>query len=219
MSIANEALSKDESPVKTPEGDLYVISAPSGAGKTTLVDALVNSCEGLAVAVSHTTRARREYEVYGQHYHFVSDHNFERMVQNGEFLEFAQVFQHSYGTTKAEVVRRKQQGQDVVLEIDWQGAHQIRKQLPCVGIFILPPSFDALRQRLSSRGDPSQADVEGRLRQARSDILQYRYFDYLVCNDDFERALADLQAIVRSRRLRSTKHDAQSPLLVDLIST
>ena len=202
-----------------PVGELFVISAPSGAGKTTLVNALENSCEGLAVAVSHTTRARRKHEVDGQHYHFVQPDSFERMVQNGDFLEFAQVFQHSYGTTKAEVVRRKQQGQDVVLEIDWQGAHQIRKQLPCVGIFILPPSFEALRQRLSSRGDPSPADVEARLQQARTDVLQYRYFDYLVCNDDFERALADLQAIVRSRRLRSTKHDAQSPLLEDLIST
>ena len=200
-------------------GELFVISAPSGTGKTTLVQALTQQVERLQLSISHTTRERRVGERSGEHYHFVEREHFLQMVAQGEFLEYAEVFGHHYGTTRSEVVSRQQQAQDVILEIDWQGAHQIRKQLPCISIFILPPSFEALRLRLNRRGDPSCAATEARLQQARTDVLQYRYFDFLVFNDDFDRALADLSAIIRSRRLRLARQsEANDTALEQLLA-
>ena len=196
-------------------GELFVVSAPSGTGKTTLVRSLVRATDDLALAVSHTTRQRREHETDGKDYHFISSASFTAMIAAEEFLEYAEVFDHYYGTSRNEVGDKQQRGQDVLLEIDWQGAHQIRKQLDCISIFILPPSFTALRSRISGRGDRDGNDVEKRLQQARSDVRQYRYFDYLIINDDFHRALGDLQTIIRTRRLRLQRQAQRNSDLIN----
>jgi len=176
---------------------LYVISAPSGAGKTSLVRALLERRTDLVVSVSHTTRKPRAQEIEGQHYYFVSPTRFEELVSAGEFLEHARVFDNCYGTGAAQVQGRLAAGADVILEIDWQGAAQVRRALPgCVSIFILPPSRESLEQRLRARGTDSLEVVERRLRDAVTDMSHYLDFDYVVINDRFEQALLDLQAIL-----------------------
>ncbi len=183
-------------------GTLYVISAPSGAGKTSLVKALLESLDGIEVSVSHTTRAMRPGEVDGEDYHFVDAERFLAMVVEGDFLEHAQVFDNYYGTSRQAVQERLQRGHDVILEIDWQGARQVRKLFPdCRSIFILPPSKAALRERLTGRGQDSEAIIERRLRDAEADMSHYDEFDFVVVNDDFEQALAELRAIVVAQRL------------------
>ncbi|HFE32410.1 MAG TPA: guanylate kinase [Gammaproteobacteria bacterium] len=183
-------------------GTLYVISAPSGAGKTSLVKALLESLDGIEVSVSHTTRAMRPGEVDGKDYHFVDAERFLAMVVEGDFLEHAQVFDNYYGTSKQAVQERLQRGRDVILEIDWQGAQQVRKLFPdCRSIFILPPSKAALRERLTGRGQDSEAIIERRLRDAEADMSHYDEFDFVVVNDDFEQALSELRAIVIAQRL------------------
>lgn len=183
-------------------GTLYVISAPSGAGKTSLVKALLEALDGIEVSVSHTTRAMRPGEVDGRDYHFVDAERFLAMVVEGEFLEHAQVFDNYYGTSKQAVQERLRRGRDVILEIDWQGAQQVRKLFPdCRSIFILPPSKAALRERLTGRGQDSEAIIERRLRDAEADMSHYDEFDFVVVNDDFEQALSELRAIVIAQRL------------------
>ena len=183
-------------------GTLYVISAPSGAGKTSLVKALLESLDGIEVSVSHTTRAMRPGEVDGKDYHFVDAERFLAMVVEGDFLEHAQVFDNYYGTSKQAVQERLQRGRDVILEIDWQGAQQVRKLFPdCRSIFILPPSKAALRERLTGRGQDSEIIIERRLRDAEADMSHYDEFDFVVVNDDFEQALSELRAIVIAQRL------------------
>ena len=183
-------------------GTLYVISAPSGAGKTSLVKALLASMDGIEVSVSHTTRAMRPGEVDGRDYHFVDAERFLAMVVDGDFLEHAQVFDNYYGTSRQAVQEPLQRGRDVILEIDWQGAQQVRKLFPdCRSIFILPPSKAALRERLTGRGQDSEAIIERRLRDAEADMSHYREFDFVVVNDDFEQALSELRAIVIAQRL------------------
>ena len=183
-------------------GTLYVISAPSGAGKTSLVKALLESMDGIEVSVSHTTRAKRPGEVDGRDYHFVDAERFMAMVMEGDFLEHAQVFDNYYGTSTQAVTEPLQRGRDVILEIDWQGAQQVRVLFPdCQTIFILPPSKAALRERLTGRGQDSEAIIERRLRDAEADMTHYDEFDYVVVNDDFDQALGDLRAIVTARRL------------------
>ncbi len=184
-------------------GTLYIVSAPSGAGKTSLVKALIDSLDGVTVSVSHTTRERREGEVDGRHYHFINDPAFQNMVEAGAFLEHAQVFDHRYGTSQAAVSALLREGLDVILEIDWQGAEQVRRLMPgSLSIFILPPSRSALRERLRSRGQDAEAVIERRMRDAVSEMSHYAEFDYLVINDDFDSALAGLRSIFKGNRLR-----------------
>lgn len=197
-------------------GTLYVIAAPSGAGKTSLVAALVGAMNDIAVSVSHTTRAARPGERDGVDYHFIDQAGFDAMVAAGAFLEHARVFDRCYGTARTEVVRRLAQGCDVILEIDWQGARQVRKAMAAsVGIFILPPSRATLEQRLRDRGQDGDDVIARRMRDAVAEMSHYKEFDYLVVNDNFATALEDLRAIIRSHRL---KRVAREPELAPLIA-
>ena len=197
-------------------GTLYIIAAPSGAGKTSLVKALLESISGVEVSVSYTTRPARPAEQDGINYHFVDLQTFQGMVARGAFLEHAEVFGNHYGTARANIQERLQQGVDVVLEIDWQGARQVRRALPeAVGIFILPPSRQVLEERLQSRGQDSPEIIARRMRDAVNEISHYDEFEYLVVNDRFDDALADLRSIVQARRLR---REAQQPKLDDLLA-
>jgi guanylate kinase len=181
-------------------GRLFVIAAPSGAGKTSLVRALVERHPSLRFSISYTTRAKRPNETHGRDYFFVSKDEFQAMVGRGEFLEHAQVFDNYYGTARAQVEASLAAGQDLILEIDWQGAQQIRRALPeCRSIFILPPSRDELERRLRGRGTDEEEVIQRRLKDAATDMTHWSEFDYVVVNDDFERALGDLHAIVHGR--------------------
>jgi guanylate kinase len=181
-------------------GRLFVIAAPSGAGKTSLVKALLASEPRLRLSVSHTTRKRRPTEEDGREYHFVPVPQFERLVARGEFLEHARVFDNFYGTARRFVEQQLRQGHDVILEIDWQGAQQVRRAMPqCVSIFILPPSRRALAERLAGRATDSPEIIARRLRDAAADMSHYREFDYVIVNDDFAQAVSDLRRIVAGR--------------------
>lgn len=196
-------------------GTLFIVAAASGTGKTSLVKALVSADERLGVSVSHTTRPPRPGEVDGVNYHFTSRERFLADVAGGQFLEHAEVFGNLYGTSKAWVEQRLADDHDVILEIDWQGAEIVRKLMPqALSIFILPPSLKALAERLNSRGTDSDEVIAHRLSEAIADIGHYSDFDYLVINDHFETALADLQAIVRAAR---QSHRAQSRRQAQLI--
>ncbi|QSP95931.1 guanylate kinase [Marinobacter salinisoli] len=185
------------------QGTLYVISAPSGAGKTSLVAAMLKADSKLGVSVSHTTRPMRSGEQDGVNYHFVERELFEAMIARGDFLEHADVFGNYYGTSQVWVRETLASGQDVILEIDWQGAEQVRRLMPeCVSIFIVPPSPEVLRERLTGRGTDAPDVVERRLAEASEECRHALAFDYLVVNDQFDEALADLLAIVRAQRSR-----------------
>ena len=185
------------------QGQLYIIAAPSGAGKTSLVKALIESVELICVSLSSTTRPQRPGEQDGIHYNFISKASFEEQIAKEAFLEYAKVFDNYYGTSRQWVAERLQQGIDVILEIDWQGAQQIKRLNPeCFSIFILPPSLETLRQRLTGRGQDSEAVIEKRLAGAITEMQHYHEFDFLIVNDDFDTALRDLQRIVHSQRLR-----------------
>lgn len=184
-------------------GNLYIVSAPSGAGKTSLVKALLEAEPRVRVSVSHTTRAMRPGEVDGVNYHFVAREAFIEMLERDEFLEHAEVFGNLYGTSQRWLEQTLKEGYDLILEIDWQGAQQVRRQFPDVlTVFIVPPSRDALRQRLQNRGQDSDEVIDRRLAGALEDISHYVEFDYLVINDDFDTALDDLKAVVRAARHR-----------------
>ena len=186
----------------TKQGQLYVVSAPSGAGKTSLVKALVEANNDITVSVSHTTRAIRPGEIDGVNYHFVSAAEFSDLKERGGFFEWAKVFDNFYGTSQQSVLDQLNRGVDVILEIDWQGAAQIKQQMPeSVSIFILPPSTAALRERLTGRGQDDSNVIERRMRSARDEISHYGDADYVVLNDEFDSALSDLKAIVTSQRL------------------
>jgi guanylate kinase len=201
-------------------GTLYTISAPSGAGKTSLVNALLEHCDDICVSVSHTTRPKRPGERDGVNYHFVNKASFMAMVNERAFLEHAQVFNNHYGTDQNWVESVLTNGKDVVLEIDWQGATQIRQLLPdCVGIFILPPSLKTLEERLTGRGQDDPAVIRHRLAEAQEEMSHYAEADYLVINDNFDVALAELKSIVVSQRLKLThQQQRNSNLLKDLLS-
>ncbi|WP_417520545.1 guanylate kinase [Marinobacter sp.] len=200
-------------------GTLFVISAPSGAGKTSLVAEMLHADQKLGVSVSHTTRPMREGEKDGINYHFVSRDEFEAMIGRGDFLEHADVFGNYYGTSQVWVREMVASGRDVILEIDWQGAAQVRRLIPeCVSIFIVPPSYEILRDRLVGRGTDATEVMERRLSEARKECEHVGEFDYLVVNDGFQDALTDLLAIVRSQRLRIANQQARhSALLSGLI--
>ncbi|PAV46946.1 guanylate kinase [Pseudomonas sp. HAR-UPW-AIA-41] len=183
-------------------GNLYIVSAPSGAGKTSLVKALLEAEPRVRVSVSHTTRAMRPGEVDGVNYHFVTREQFTAMLEQDAFLEHAQVFDNFYGTSQHWVEQTLAEGYDLILEIDWQGAQQVRRLLPqAKSIFILPPTQEALRHRLTNRGQDSGEIIERRMRDAVSEMSHYVEFDYLVINDDFGHALEDLKAIFRANQL------------------
>lgn len=202
-------------------GTLFVFSAPSGAGKTSLVKALLETTEDIGVSISHTTRAMRPGEVEGVHYHFISVDNFEEIVARGDFLEHAKVFDNYYGTSQVVLEKRLQQGKDVILEIDWQGAQQVRHLMPfCRTVFILPPSRDELKNRLQARGQDSEEVIARRLQDAVSDMTHYVEFDFVVINDDFEQARQALQAIVLAERQRLEVVARRSQaVLQDLLGT
>lgn len=184
------------------QGRLYIISAPSGAGKTSLVAALLKADSAIEVSISHTTRKSRSGEQDGINYHFVDVQAFEQLISEDAFLEHAKVFDNYYGTSRAWIESRLAAGQDVILEIDWQGAQQVRKiMLNAMSIFILPPSKEALRSRLMGRGQDSEDIIERRMSEAESESSHYGEYDYLVINDDFDVALADLVSIFRAQRL------------------
>ncbi len=185
------------------QGNLFIVSAPSGAGKTSLLKKLLKADKNLALSVSHTTRSPRPGEQDGVEYHFVSVAEFMAQAGEGAFLEQAQVFDNYYGTSQEGVKFQLQAGLDVVLEIDWQGARQVRKAFPdAISIFIIPPSIEALRERLGNRGQDDEEIIERRMKDARNELSHYAEYDYLVVNDRFEDALDDLACIVRSIRLR-----------------
>lgn len=202
------------------QGTLFIVSAPSGAGKTSLVCELIESLDGIQVSVSHTTRARREGEVDGVNYHFIDVSDFEAMIKRGDFFEYAKVFDNYYGTSRKAAQTLLEAGQDVILEIDWQGAQQVREQMPnAVSIFILPPSRDELERRLASRGTDEHAVIARRMRDAISEMSHFNEYDYLVINDDFTTALQELQSLVISRRLTlATVSERHTPLLDALLS-
>ncbi|MFL9813498.1 guanylate kinase [Stutzerimonas sp. VN223-3] len=186
-------------------GTLYIVSAPSGAGKTSLVKALLDAQPQTRVSVSHTTRPMRPGEVDGINYHFVSREEFLERLEHDEFLEHAEVFGNLYGTSQRWLEQTLKEGYDLILEIDWQGAQQVRRLMPqAKSIFILPPTQEALRQRLTNRGQDSDEVIQKRMREAVSEMTHYIEYDYLVINDDFAHALIDLQAIFRANQLLQT---------------
>ncbi len=202
-------------------GLLFVVSAPSGAGKTSLVSALIERVDGLGVCVSHTTRPRRSKETDGVNYHFVSTETFVEMIRNDAFLEHADVFGNYYGTALATVEQARRVGEDLILEIDWQGAAQVRRLISdAISIFILPPSRAALEERLKGRGQDAPEVIERRLSQAVEEMSHHGEFDYLVVNDEFDTALDDLTAVVRAERLRcGPQTQALGSRLDDLLDT
>jgi guanylate kinase len=198
-------------------GNLFLVSAPSGAGKTSIVNAALAADSDTTVSVSHTTRPARGGEVNGDNYFFVGDDEFTQMIENGEFLEHANVFGKRYGTSKAEVERKRSAGKNVILEIDWQGAQQVREVLPeATSIFILPPSVEELAQRLNTRGEDSAQSIEKRLSEAKLDMSQAKYFDFLVINADFDSAVSDFLRIIQVAGLR-TAVQTQRQEIVELI--
>lgn len=202
-------------------GTLYIVSAASGAGKTSLLRALVRDEPQLVVSVSHTTRPPRPGERDGVDYHFTDEAGFLGLVAAGAFLEHAEVFGRRYGTTRAAVEAELAAGRDVVLEIDWQGAEQVRTRMPeAVSVFILPPSRAELERRLRGRGQDSEAVIARRMDEAVSEMSHFADYDYLVINDRFDQALEDLRAIVRSRRLRlDAQRERHAPVLAELLGS
>ncbi|MEN9366734.1 MAG: hypothetical protein RL489_1092 [Pseudomonadota bacterium] len=222
-------MSADNSPTMNPSsnpaaalpdypGNLYVVSAPSGAGKSSLVKALLELDARLMVSVSHTTRAPRGQEQHGREYWFVGQDEFQAMIDRGDFFEWAQVHGNRYGTSRAAIERRLQAGEDVVLEIDFQGALQIKQIFPAaVLIFILPPSWEELLQRLRRRGEDTPEVIEQRMINARHEVAQARHFDYIVVNALFDTALFDLKTIVHAQRLKYSTQRRSRPAVFDAL--
>lgn len=189
----------------THKGNLYIIAAPSGTGKTTLVKALIKKAPNLMVSISHTTRLRRDNEIEGISYFFVDRNTFENMITQGEFLEYATIFDHLYGTTRAFVESKLREGLDIILEIDWQGYQQIKQIFPSsIGIFILPPSWEVLKKRLVTRCQDHPEIIATRLKDAKETISHIDEFDYIVINDAFDQALQDLQTILLATKLQQS---------------
>jgi len=187
-------------------GNLFIISAPSGAGKSTLINALLKQDADMQLSVSHTTRSPRPGETDGVQYHFTDVSSFKQLIAQDQFIEWAEVFGNYYGTSKAALADKLAQGIDVFLDIDWQGARQIKQQLPFVtSIFILPPSVEALEQRLNQRGQDSAEVIAGRMAKARDEISHANEYDYWVVNDDLELAVQQFSGIIQSQRLKQQK--------------
>lgn len=204
----------------TAKGTLYVVSAPSGAGKTSLLKAVLEQMPELKLSISHTTRQQRPGEVNGVDYHFVNVDEFKQMLEQKHFLEHAEVFGNYYGTSRVWLESQLEQGHDVILEIDWQGARQVRELMPeCRSIFILPPSQDELLNRLKGRGQDSDEVIQSRMAAANREIQHYDEYDYIVINDNFEVACKELAAIFTARRLRRDSQKVrQQALLKELLN-
>ena len=204
------------------KGTLFIVSAPSGAGKSSLIKALLdaNPSSDMMVSVSHTTRAVRPGEIDGVHYHYISVPEFKQQIANEEFFEWAEVFGNYYGTSRVTIEKTLARGIDIFLDIDWQGARQIKQQMADArGIFILPPSREELERRLNSRGQDSDDIIAGRMAEAEAEMSHYNEYDYLIINDDFATALEDLHAIVRAERLGSSKQAAKNSVIMkDLLA-
>jgi guanylate kinase len=200
-------------------GTLYIISAPSGGGKTSLVNALLESVSNLEVSVSYTTRAPRPGEKEGIDYHFVDETQFQQLKKEQAFLEYATVFGHYYATSTAWVTKKIEAGIDIILEIDWQGAQQIREKMPeSISIFIIPPSWEILEKRLRLRAQDEETVIKKRMADAKAELEHFDEYDYLILNENFSNALADLNAILRVRRLRSSIQKRElAPLLKTLL--
>lgn len=202
---------KERSPVMAApigRGMLIVVSSPSGGGKGTLIDRVLKTVPGISYSVSYTTRAPRATEQNGREYFFVDQPAFQAMIERGDFLEWANVYGHLYGTSSSQVERERAEGRDIVLEIDVQGADSIRRKIPeAVSVFILPPSFELLRQRLLARGTDLPADLERRLRGAAAEVEQYRYFQYVILNDDINRASQQLASVIYAERARRERQE------------
>ena len=205
---------------QTAKGNLYIVSAPSGAGKSSLVKALLASDDRIRLSISHTTRAPRPGEENGIHYHFVKREVFLAMLAESAFLESAEVYGNFYGTSQTWLEDQMRLGHDILLEIDWQGASQVRRLIPdAISIFILPPSLEELRRRLTNRNQDEALVIEQRMAAARDDISHAFEFDYLVINNDFDTALSDLKAITRARRLCiESQMSNLAPLLSNLLA-
>ena len=200
-------------------GNLFLVSAPSGAGKTSIVNAALAADAKLVVAVSHTTRPARGGEVDGKNYHFISDERFSQMIDSAEFLEHANVFGNRYGTSKAEVTNKREQGQDVILEIDWQGAQTIQSVgREAISIFIAPPTKQELENRLRKRGKDSEETISIRMSQATSDMKKAESYNYVVVNDSFETATNQLLTIISAERLRTSHQIKSNETLASLLS-
>lgn len=201
-------------------GKLFTISAPSGAGKTSLVAALLETVPDLSVSISHTTRPIRPGETDGINYHFVGQQEFQQLIEDGAFLEYAQVFQNFYGTTRQAVEQKLSAGTDIILEIDWQGAAQIRQSIPdATSIFILPPSAATLKERLTSRGQDDPDVIRLRLEEARGEMSHFHEADYLVINDNFQQALSELETIIACQKLTTQRQQgAYRDLIQELLS-
>jgi guanylate kinase len=188
------------------QGTLYIIAGPSGTGKTTLVKALIESLHSITVSISHTTRPQRPAEIHGTNYYFTSDIEFQRMIKHNDFLEYAKVFNHYYGTSRSWVEKQLTQGIDVILEIDWQGCQQIQRLFPeCVSIFILPPSLSDLAKRLKDRAQDSAEVIQQRLSDARETVSRIHQFNYVVMNANFDTTVSNLKTIVQANRLLQKK--------------
>ncbi len=217
----NPSVDQDTPRMQNGLGTLFTVSAPSGAGKTSLLEALVRRSRDLQVSVSHTTRAQRNGELDGINYHFVDRATFQAMLADDAFLEHAEVFGNYYGTSASWVNDKLASGIDVILEIDWQGAGQVKKLLPGTqSIFILPPSRETLHERLTGRGQDDELTISRRMSQAVSEMSHYVEYDYLVVNADFEQAVEDLACIIACQRLRMTSQAARhTRLLQRLLQT
>ena len=199
---------------------LFIVSAPSGAGKSSLIDALLkrfNLDDSLRLSISHTTRAMRPGETDHVSYHFVDKAEFEKLIERNAFYEYAKVFDNYYGTSREIVEQWLNEGKDVLLDIDWQGARQIREQTPGTkGIFIIPPSLEELNRRLVSRGTDSKEVIEGRMNKAMNEISHYNEYDYVIVNDDFEESLLTMRSIILANRAKTQKQTAQVKSLFNL---
>ena len=216
LNELNKAESKDTASTECGLGMLIVVSSPSGGGKGTLIDRVLQTVPGVSYSVSYTTRAPRGAEQDGREYFFVSAATFEGLIRQGEFLEWADVYGHLYGTSKAQVERERAAGKDIILEIDVQGAASIRQLIDdAVSVFILPPSFELLRDRLAARGTDSPADLERRLRGAPAEVEQYKCFQYVILNDDIDRASAQLASVIYAERAR---RERQQPKLKETLA-
>ncbi|MBB1277198.1 MULTISPECIES: guanylate kinase [unclassified Pseudoalteromonas] len=197
-------------------GNLFILSAPSGAGKSSLINALLKKHADMKVSVSHTTRAPRPGEENGVHYHFVSTDEFKALIAKDDFFEWAQVFDNYYGTSKQAIESQLDAGIDVFLDIDWQGAQQVREIMPSVKtIFILPPSKEELEQRLNNRGQDSAEVIASRMAKAQSETSHYNEYDYVIVNDDFESALGDIEMIVMAQRLTLKAQEERHQVLLN----
>jgi len=196
--------------------NIFIIAAPSGCGKTSLVKALIENSDNLSVSVSHTTRKARKGEIDGENYHFVSKETFEKMINNKEFVEYAEVFGNMYGTTKKNIKEKLDSNIDIILEIDWQGARQVRQNIPnAISIFILPPSKKALLERLTTRGQDDEITITKRMQNSKREMSHFNEFSYLIINDQFDSALNNLKAIINDfgNNIKNTELSLENQLL------